>query len=270
MTTPDHAVHPDDDLVLLATGHPVPAEVSTHVETCPRCAHELAALRAVSELLRDPVDLVAAPAGLWDKVAAEIDRDEDGRPVLTVLDGAVADDATPPAPPRGVVAPLPDPVPAPAVAPVRPRRRRVAGGWLVAAAAAGVVVGGVGVRALESPEPQPTPSAVVLGETKLDTLDTQQVLGAASAVRVDGHLDLDVDTPALDPGSGYLEVWLINRDLKRMVSVGVLRPGEGNQRFAIDQSLIDQGYVIVDISREGYDDKPEHSGDSIARGTLAL
>lgn len=270
MTTPDHAVHPDDDLVLLATGHPVPAEVSTHVETCPRCAHELAALRAVSELLRDPVDLVAAPAGLWDKVAAEIDRDEDGRPVLTVLYGAVADDATPPAPPRGVVAPLPDPVPAPAVAPVRPRRRRVAGGWLVAAAAAGVVVGGVGVRALESPEPQPTPSAVVLGETKLDTLDTQQVLGAASAVRVDGHLDLDVDTPALDPGSGYLEVWLINRDLKRMVSVGVLRPGEGNQRFAIDQSLIDQGYVIVDISREGYDDKPEHSGDSIARGTLAL
>ena len=65
-------------------------------------------------------------------------------------------------------------------------------------------------------------------------------------------------------------MWLINRDLARMVSVGVLRPGEGSQRFAIDQDLIDQGYVIVDISREGFDDKPEHSGDSLARGTLAL
>ncbi|QKE84167.1 anti-sigma factor [Arthrobacter sp. NEB 688] len=260
MTTPDHAVHPDDDLVLLATGHPVPAEVSVHLDSCPRCAHELAALRAVSELLRDPVHLVDAPVGLWDKVSAEIDRDEDGRPLLTVVDGEVPDDA--PASAAAV-----DRSPAP-TGPTR--RRRFGGAWLVAAAAAGIVVGGVGVRALESPAPQPTPSTVVLGQTKLDTLDTQQVLGAASAVRVDGHLDLDVDTPALDPGPGYLEVWLINKDLRRMVSVGVLRPGDGNQRFAIDQSLIDQGYVIVDISREGYDDKPEHSGDSIARGTLAL
>ncbi len=107
-----------------------------------------------------------------------------------------------------------------------------------------------------------------MARTQLDTIDTDQVLGAARTVRVDGHLDLDVDTPAIDAGRGYLEVWLINRDLTRMVSVGVLRPGDGSQRFAIDQALIDEGYVIVDISREGFDDRPEHSGDSVARGTL--
>ncbi len=107
-----------------------------------------------------------------------------------------------------------------------------------------------------------------MARTQLDTIDTDQVLGAARTVRVDGHLDLDVETPAIDAGQGYLEVWLINRDLTRMVSVGVLRPGDGSQRFAIDQALIDEGYVIVDISREGFDDRPEHSGDSVARGTL--
>ena len=54
-----------------------------------------------------------------------------------------------------------------------------------------------------------------------------------------------------------------------MVSVGVLRPDEADQTFAIPQELLDQGYVIVDISREGFDDRPEHSGDSIVRGALA-
>jgi hypothetical protein len=64
-------------------------------------------------------------------------------------------------------------------------------------------------------------------------------------------------------------VWLINKDLERMVSVGVLEPGERDQSFAIPQELLDQGYVIVDISREGFDDAPQHSGDSVVRGTLA-
>ena len=54
-----------------------------------------------------------------------------------------------------------------------------------------------------------------------------------------------------------------------MVSVGVLRPGEADQSFAIPQELLDQGYVIVDISREGFDSAPEHSGDSVVRGTLS-
>ena len=81
-------------------------------------------------------------------------------------------------------------------------------------------------------------------------------------------LDLTVATTSpLDAGDGYLEVWLLNADGKRMVSVGVLGPGEQGS-FPISQSLIDQGYVIVDISREHFDESPAHSGDSLLRGKL--
>ena len=97
---------------------------------------------------------------------------------------------------------------------------------------------------------------MTVASTSLDTLDTQQALGTADVVRHDGRLDLAVSTQPIDPDGGYLEVWLINKDLKRMVSVGVLEPGDDAQSFAIPQALLDQGYVIVDISREGFDDAP--------------
>lgn len=256
MTTPETTAHPDDALVDLVTGAPVAPEVSAHVAGCLRCADELDALREVVGHVRGPApELVAPPPDLWDRVEAELDTEPAADPV-----------ASP------VLHSLPAPV-TDRPADVRPLRsaspvRRVSPWWLGAAAAVGLVVGGVGVGLLDRPEPVPTP--VVLASTSLDTLDTSQARGAASAVREDGHLDLDVDTARLDPAGGYLEVWLINTDLKRMVSVGVLRPDAGSQRFAIDQALIDEGYLIVDISREGFDDKPEHSGDSLVRGTLAL
>ena len=86
-------------------------------------------------------------------------------------------------------------------------------------------------------------------------------------VRLGNVVDLDVRTSPLDPGAGYLEVWLINTDGKRMISIGVLDPS-GTTVFPISTDLLTRGYVIVDISREGYDARPEHSGDSLARGTL--
>ncbi|MBM6402264.1 anti-sigma factor [Phycicoccus sonneratiae] len=252
--TPAEDVHPDDDLVLVASGAAVRPEVATHVATCARCTSEVAALRPVVELVRGPAPALETPSpAVWDAVLAELD----GAPVPAR--GSAPDAASP----------VEDAEPA-VVRPLRPAAggRRVSPWWLGVAAAVGLVVGGAGVAVVGRPAPEPSPS--VLARASLDTLDTRQVLGNASAVRLDGHLDLDVDTPRLEAGSGYLEVWLINRDLRRMVSVGVLRPGEGTQRFAIDQTLLDQGYVIVDISREGFDDRPEHSGDSLARGTLAL
>ena len=86
-------------------------------------------------------------------------------------------------------------------------------------------------------------------------------------VRTDSGVTLEVaTTSALDAGNGYLEVWLINRDGKRMVSIGLLDAERG--LFPISQDLLDQGYVVVDISREPFDDQPEHSGDSLVRGTL--
>ena len=145
-----------------------------------------------------------------------------------------------------------------------PRGRGRAVGWGAGLAAASLAVGLLTGRAIWQPEAPPQPVAQVA----LSTLDTKQDEGEASVVRTSQGLDLTVATATpLDAGDGYLEVWLLNADGKRMVSVGVLAPGDKGS-FPISQSLIDEGYVIVDISREQFDDSPTHSGDSLLRGTL--
>jgi len=148
----------------------------------------------------------------------------------------------------------------------RPRSRR----WLLVAAAAavGVVVGVLGGRTLWPAAVQPAPE-VVLAATRLDTLDTGVQEGTATLVQTAGGIELRVATSPFSAGAGYLEVWLINTDGKRMVSVGVLSNGTSGT-FPVARGLIDAGYLIVDISREGLDDKPQHSGDSVVRGKLSL
>ncbi len=266
--------HPDDDaLAAIALGDPAPSGAAEHAHSCPQCSGTLASLHDTITILHAPApDLVRPPASVWDAVQAEIDR----------------------APERAVPAPTPSaPVPAAPVpeapfpearvpeapAPAadagddlsrrrasRATRRRFPLAWVAGAAAAGLVVGVVGARAVED---DPAASGVTVASASLDTLDTQQVKGTADVVRHDGRLDLTVSTQPIDPAGGYLEVWLINKDLKRMVSVGVLEPDAKDQSFVIPQELLDQGYVIVDISREGFDEAPQHSGDSVVRGTLA-
>lgn len=104
---------------------------------------------------------------------------------------------------------------------------------------------------------------------RLDTLDTAQQRGTATVSERADSVTLDVAARDLQPtDGGYVEVWLINRDLKRMVSVGVLDDGVADQSFPISRRLLDEGYVIVDLSREQFDDQPQHSGDSLVRGAL--
>ncbi len=149
----------------------------------------------------------------------------------------------------------------------RPRPRL----WLLVAAAAvvGVLVGVLGGRLLWPVAAQPA-SELVLASTRLDTLDTGVPEGTATLVHTaSGGVELRIATTPVSAGNGYLEVWLINTDGKRMVSVGVLSNGTSGA-FPVAKGLIDAGYLIVDISREGLDDKPQHSGDSVVRGKLSL
>ena len=269
--------HPDDDaLAAIALGDPAPAGAAEHVRSCPTCSDALAALRDTLTALHAPApELVAPPPSVWEAVTAELDREPDVAPTPTPApDAAVAHpDPAPALVTSAASAGEPDAVPTGAPTDDLARRRSARSGrrrfpvaWVVGAAAAGLVIGAVGARTLGDEQP---PAPVTVASTSLDTLDTQQVKGSADVVRHDGRLDLAVSTEPIDPGSGYLEVWLINKDLKRMVSVGVLEPGQSAQSFTIPQAFLDQGYVIVDISREGYDESPEHSGDSVVRGTLA-
>jgi hypothetical protein len=258
--------HPDDDaLAAIALGDPAPSGAAEHVRSCPQCSETLAALRDTMTTLHAPVpELVAPPASVWDAVTAEVDREPDEAPPAPAPEEGVAMETTraPEVAPASIVDAGDDLARQRAG---RAARRRFPVAWVAGAAAAGLVVGAVGARVLAGEQ---TPAPVTVMSTSLDTLDTRQARGTADVVREDGRLDLAVSTQPIDAGNGYLEVWLINKDLKRMVSVGVLQPGEPAQSFAIPQALLDQGYVIVDISREGYDDSPQHSGDSVVRGTL--
>jgi hypothetical protein len=249
--------HPDDDtLADLALGESAPTDVAEHVRGCAHCSREVAALRSTVRALRDPVPALSAPPpAVWDAVLAEIDA-EPTPAVLTPTEAGPSPVTSPKAPTDELTARR-----------ETRRRRGIPLAWVAGAAAAGLVVGVAGARLLDGEDPASAP--VTVASTDLGTLDTGQVKGSADVVRQDDRLDLAVRTEPIDAGDGYLEVWLINEDLERMVSIGVLRPDAPEQTFAIAQDLIDQGYVIVDISREGFDTAPQHSGDSVVRGTLA-
>ena len=265
--------HPDDDLLAaIALGDPGPSEAADHVRGCASCTENVAALRATVSILREPVDaLLVPPASVWDAVTSEIDGEPDApwgtgdrgagpgtRPAAVRVPADHTDDAEDELAARRLVR-ADDASPS--------LRRRIPVAWVAGAAAAGLVVGVAGARLLDRADP--APAAVTVASTNLDTLDTQQVKGSAEVVSHDGTLDLAVRTETIDPAGGYLEVWLLNEDGKRMISVGVLEPGLTEQSFTIPRELLDEGYLVVDISREGFDDAPQHSGDSVVRGTLA-
>lgn len=263
--------HPDDSELVdaaLAGTSPGDAERVTlaHAGACDRCRATVDEVRRVADLLRgttaEDAGWLAPPDSVWSAVAARLDSPAsdgvggDPEPVRRL--------ATAPAPP---VPPTPTRTQPDELAARRERTRSPwLVGWAAGIAAAGLVIGLLTGRALWREPAQTAPTTVA--QVTLDTLDTRQRGGEASVVRTRTGVDLTVDTTTpLDAGDGYLEVWLINRDLKRMVSVGVLR-GEGTASFPITQSLIDQGYTVVDISKEHFDDQPAHSGDSLLRGSL--
>ena len=295
--------HPtDDELVDLATGDSVDAELTAHVAACATCTASVQQLRRTVRLASSPGTggWQVPDRTVWDRVTAQIDADTDAAsglasappsdppsdPAADVVSEGGADtdtstasgsdaDASPrrhDAPGVPSVTPptayAPEPVPSDAtVTPItasaaRATRRRAAA-WGAALVAASLVVGLLAGRAIWAPDDSGRVSQVAL-----ETLDTRQREGEATVVRAKDGLDLSVVTDRpLDAGDGYLEVWLLNTDGKRMVSVGVLRPGESGT-FPISQDLIDQGYVVVDVSKEQFDDKPAHSGDSLLRGQL--
>lgn len=135
-------------------------------------------------------------------------------------------------------------------------------GGLVVGAALGV--GGLTIaQRVTQPREVPVKRAVL---TPLEREDEK--LGIAELRPEDIGYSLVVDVPkgASHPG-GYVEVWLINVDGKRMISVGVFVAGTA-AKFHISDALIEAGYLIVDLSNEEFDDEPRHSGDTIMRGEL--
>ena len=265
----------DDVLAAIALGEPdVAPDDLAHVDSCPVCSEELAELDHVHTLLREEVGLrdahrVDPGLEVWQRVLAATREDAaaaavDPDPQAAPLDQPdSADSADQPGQPAEPVPSLDERRAARNAAP--PRRRTW---WVVAAAAACLLVGVLVGRAVWAPGETTLP---VVASVPLTTLDaSKQQEGTAQLLGGQGGQgqELKVATRPMSPGSGYVEVWLINTDGKRMVSLGVLSSDQAT--FPVPPDAIQQGYTIVDLSHEQFDDKPQHSGDSIMRGTLPV
>jgi anti-sigma-K factor RskA len=250
----------EEVLAALALGDPdVSPDEREHVDSCPVCAEEVAELASVHGLLREEVGMRGAhrvepgPA-VWEGILAATSDD-------VVAEGSTAPPVSEPEPLRTIE-------PRPAAATAGRRRSPRSRWWVVAAAAACVLIGALVGRAVWAPGETTQP---VVASVPLTTLDaTKQQEGTAQLIGGQGGQgqELKVDTRPMSPGSGFVEVWLINTDGKRMVSLGVLSGTEAT--FPVPADAIAQGYRIVDLSREQFDDKPQHSGDSLMRGTLPV
>lgn len=154
--------------------------------------------------------------------------------------------------------------PLPSSSPPAPSRRSLFTGL------GGLVVGAVlGAGGLRVAQMASEPRGVAIKRATLTPLqDEDAKLGIAELRPLDVGYSLVVDVPAgaENPG-GYIEVWLINIDGIRMVSMGVFAAGSP-AKFFVSDALIEAGYLIVDLSNEEFDKESRHSGDTIMRGEL--
>jgi hypothetical protein len=250
-------------LALVALGErPAPADAA-HLEGCRVCADEVASLAAVVAVGRSvgTADALVPPApAVWDRIRDELGLAPDVRPAAASAggDAAVDDPAATPAP-----APAPAEPSAP-LAPVVPLRRRVAP-WVAAAAAGGVLLGAAGGVWWASRDTAADPGLVA--QAPLEPLPGRTATGSARVEEdATGDRTLVVTLDGDGTDEGYREVWLIDRDVTRLVSLGVLTGSEG--RFTVPPGLDLTQFPVVDVSDEPLDGDPAHSGISILRGVL--
>jgi anti-sigma-K factor RskA len=207
-----------------------------HLRSCDQCTTTLAELRQILDISHDLPELESPPPALWGRITAELDQEEAPAPVTRLADA-------------------------------RRTARSFRGRTLAVAATIAAVIGagvGIGGTLLLREDEKPAPVEVAI---KLAPLEGKAGAGTADLVKAPAGGKLRVTASGLSASQGFYEVWLINTDGKRMVSLGVLDPSTGGT-FQIPGQITAQGYRIVDISLEPDDGNPEHSHDSIIRGTL--
>ncbi|RPF25643.1 anti-sigma factor [Georgenia muralis] len=254
MSRSDHHVD-DETLALLALGEPADPAVAAHTRDCAVCRASLAELADVVGLARHPEvarGLERPGPHVWDRIAAE----------LAAGDAPVAPASAPasatPAAPRPVAAPDAA-APAASAAGSPWWRRRTA--WVAAASFALGIAGTLAAENLLATGPGPA-----VASAALDPLPGWSETGTASVHEVDGRRVLTVEVPGAAEDA-YREVWLIDTEVQRLVSVGILTGEQGT--FELPDGLDIDEYPIVDVSREPLDGNPAHSGDSIVRGQLS-
>jgi hypothetical protein len=195
------------------------------------------------------------PPGLWGGIEALVAAGEAGG-----ADTAVG----PPAAPR---AEAPAGHRAPVIDLATRRRRRLP--FLLGAAAA-VLAATVGLFAYLQRDDVPGVRQiddVALSNDGLEAVGSSST-GRATLVRLaGGEYALDVQVDNLPRVDGFLELWIIDTEVKGMYSLG---PISRSGRYALPVNVDPNGFPIVDVSVEPADGQPAHSGKSILRGTLTI
>ena len=272
-------MHPSPDiLALLALGETAgtPAE-RDHVESCPQCRSEVAALaRAVAAGRSGTAEdggLRTPPDRVWEAIRTELR-----------FGSADASDGAPGTPEVPSVTALPQPATAstngsgsnesesqsgvagsgPGALSGRSRGRRVLTLAVAAAFALAAGIGlGFGLDRLVGPR------QTILWTAELQALPAYSGSSGEAAVEQDaeGNKTLVVEVSGAAPVDGSQEVWLIDRDITKTRSLGYLTPT--SNRFNIPADIDPRQFPVVDISAEPPNDtEPRHSGNSIVRGTL--
>jgi anti-sigma-K factor RskA len=234
-------VHCDpDDLALMALGESTGAPSDTeHLDSCAECRAELDELRAVVAVGRaaDPV-VETPPEQVWTRVAAELGL------------------ARPPV--REVQLSHAEPVP---LSDRRTPTWRTVWGVGAAAVVLGVLVT-LGIDAVTRSDD----TGLVVERVALSPLPAHRGTGTASVVGSGASRSLDVDVTGLTKADGFYEVWLLDKNAKKLVSLGLLRGRHGS--FTLPAGVDLRAFPVVDVSIEPADGNPAHSGNSVVRGQL--
>jgi hypothetical protein len=267
-------MHPSPDvLALLALGEEADTpEERAHIESCTECQSEIADLARVVAVGRqggpDDSGLVTPPDRVWQAIRSELGftsqaaepssrRELPDVATVTTLPrsaGPETNGAEPPA----TVTPI-------SAAPSRSSRGRRGLALLVAAAVALVLGVGLGLGLDRILGPRQT----VLWTADLQALPAfSGSTGEASVVEDrDGNRMLVIELDSPEPVDGSRQVWLIDRGVTKMRSLGYLTGDTA--RLNIPADLDPHQFPVVDVSKEPPADPDiAHSGNSIVRGNL--
>ncbi|WP_432938027.1 anti-sigma factor [Kribbella sp. CA-253562] len=251
-------------------------DATDHLRTCPDCATNLAELRQLVGAAEDLPRLESPPNEVWHRVAAELGFPAEGAPSSLDPQGAGGMPGAGRTPGAGPMAGAGSAAGARSTAgaggAAEGTARRRGAGWTrrsvaLAASVAAIAGVGLGVGGTLLFDSDDTPVATPQTVVQLAPLAGKSGSGTAGLVQAATGQQLKVSASGLPAAGGYYEVWLINEDGKRMVSLGVLAAGHDGT-FQVPGDLPSQGYRIVDVSLEPDDGNPAHSLDSVIRGTL--
>jgi Anti-sigma-K factor rskA len=238
-------------------------EADAHILGCPVCRAEISRLAEVTAIARgdgSPALLQEPPAGLWDRIAAEV-GDPSQLPPRQAGRMAAGTAAWPGEDERGQE-----------IAGRRSGSRHRMRLRLAVAAAAGIVIGAGAAVGADQLASSPVPAAGAIAQVSLRPLPQFPQWRGASGTAVlrssTAKLALDVSLRAPDR-SGFYEVWLLGRDGVSMISLGDL-PAAHTGTFSVPPGTDLRFYSRIDVSLQPFNGSPVHSKASVVRGSLPV